>query len=140
MKTAVPAGHSLIDCPEKRGHGNEYPKLAAVALRPSPRHYRMYLSMPPPPPGEVLRQFQDDARRVAEILHPKKSLRSVRFVSDHDSVFAEIPIPADQSAVETVPELPSVAGWSVTERGAFYCGNPVPIAPSRLRLLRTLLD
>lgn len=94
--------------------------------------------------ADPIKTLQTAARSVAEHVVPGHPARRVIVLGDNNARLIDTQIPCCPSATasgETAPAVPAVvAGWSVSERGAAFDGAPVPVAPSRLKLLRTLVE
>lgn len=94
---------------------------------------------------DPIKELQAAARFAAEHVASQPALR-VLVLGPADCLLLNLAVPSGCCATSiagvVIPAEPPlvVAGWVVTERAATFDGTPVPVAPSRLRLLRVLVE
>jgi hypothetical protein len=96
-------------------------------------------------PTDEIIKLQCAAREVARLLIPGTPLGHVVVYDILGKPLFRFPIPiglrCDGADTPAVVELPGVtAGWAVGPKGALYDGEQVRVAPSRLRLLKALVE
>ncbi len=89
---------------------------------------------------DPLKELQLAAARAAEHIFPGDAAGRViiRGRTGSKLLDAAVPacIPGPAPAAESAPQ----PGWVVTERSAAFDGQAVPVSPSRLKLLRVLVE
>lgn len=94
---------------------------------------------------DPIKELQAAARFAAEHVAGQPPQRVIVLGLDNRKLL-DVTVPCGcvatpSGAAVVVPEVPLViAGWVVTDRAATFDGTPVPVAPSRLRLLRVLVE
>jgi DNA-binding winged-HTH domains len=92
-------------------------------------------------PTDPVEQLQSAARQVAGRFVPGAlPVRVAILGADGEPLFV-VAVPQVACESRESPREPEVsAGWDVTERRALFDGKPVKVAPSRLRLLKVLVE
>ncbi|HEY1187986.1 MAG TPA: hypothetical protein VGE74_10030 [Gemmata sp.] len=91
---------------------------------------------------DSIRELQTAARVAAEFLAHQPAARVIVLGPD-ERLLVSVTVPSGAGPKGTALEAeapPAAAGWVVTERAAAFDGTPVVVAPSRLRLLRALVE
>src|SRR5262245_39085766 len=77
------------------------------------------------------------ARAVACYASGQEAKRVVILGVSGELLSAPVPCSCDTNSEESNPVI---AGWQATDRQALYDGQPVAVGPSRLKLLRVLVE
>ena len=91
---------------------------------------------------ELVQELQELARLVAANFVPGVPVESLRLLDAHGKVLFAVAIPqaACEPAASPHEEATPAAGWDVSERRALYDERRVKVAPSRLKLLKALVE
>src|SRR5262245_1201224 len=90
--------------------------------------------------NEPIRQLQVAVRVAAGHVAPGVTPGRVVVFDAAGDRMIDLRVPPGCPESERAEEPAAVAGWQVAERVATYDGRPVAVAPSRLKLLRTLVE
>lgn len=91
--------------------------------------------------SDIVREMQALARRWADAVAPGLPARRVLVLGDDGVRLLDTPVPACACAPTAAAALEEVEhGWRLTDRAAFFDGQRVPVAGSRLALLRALVE